>query len=173
MINVKQYEPMLNSQAAFYAKKYKLDFDEVKSQAYLIFCETLEKYDNRKASFTTFLYARLHDLNRLAYSESASRIFYDSGETDFDKIPFTYFSNYSPVEKAKGKISPDAFTTIKVIASGQLYKPEHQHGRGRAGSMGEISKRFNWSTEYTKRIFEEIKIWWRKEYPIIEGLQLC
>lgn len=57
-----QFRPMVEG---FVWKAYKhhrfLEKEELQSEAYLIFCETVKTYDPQKASFSTYLYRGLKD----------------------------------------------------------------------------------------------------------------
>lgn len=57
----KKYVRMINSISARFAKMYKIDFDEIKAEANLIFCESVNRYDeNKGAVFSTYLYSQLN-----------------------------------------------------------------------------------------------------------------
>jgi hypothetical protein len=55
----KQYKNMIKSIARKYSSGGMLDYYEVEGQGNLIFVETLRKYNEHKAKFSTYLYVRL------------------------------------------------------------------------------------------------------------------
>ena len=58
-----KYVRLIRKTAGDYAKKYKLPYEDVEAQAFLIYCETLEKYDVSKGvQFITYLYSCLKSL---------------------------------------------------------------------------------------------------------------
>lgn len=59
----KKNERLIYKQSWHYAKKYDMDFEDIKSQAFLVFCEALDRFDDSQATFTTFLFHRLRTLN--------------------------------------------------------------------------------------------------------------
>jgi DNA-directed RNA polymerase specialized sigma24 family protein len=55
----KQYEKMIMNISKKYSKQFNQDLDDLVSESCLIYCECLERFDDRKASFLTFLYLSL------------------------------------------------------------------------------------------------------------------
>jgi hypothetical protein len=58
-----KYRDMVRSAAWGAAKAWGLDFDDVEAQGYLVFMEATERYEEGRASFSTFLFNRLKTLN--------------------------------------------------------------------------------------------------------------
>ena len=58
-IEFDDYVRMVRKMAHFYAKCYHMDYEDVESQGFLIYCVSLEKYKKGKASFSTHLYINL------------------------------------------------------------------------------------------------------------------
>jgi len=51
----KQYEKMIYKSSYNYSRRYNQEFEDILSEACLIYCECLQRFDGRKASFSTFL----------------------------------------------------------------------------------------------------------------------
>ena len=58
-----QYVNLIRKSAHFYAKKYNIDYDEIESQGFLIYCQCLEDYDVSQSKFSTHLSWELKRLN--------------------------------------------------------------------------------------------------------------
>lgn len=134
----KKFERMLYSRAWFYSIAYRIDFEEVQSQAFLIFMEALERFDPlRGTDFSTFLYWRLQTLGdyckaekryesqllpldrlerQFETSEYVKQVYQNA---DDDKLGFEF---YHPSKLSKDKID-------QKILFGQLVKSLSDDGR--------------------------------------------
>jgi hypothetical protein len=54
-----RYVNMIRSCAHYYARCYKMDYEDVEAQGFLIYCMSLKDYNKKRASFSTFLYRNL------------------------------------------------------------------------------------------------------------------
>lgn len=57
-----KYSLMIRRRAHEYSQSFGIDYSELESQGFLIYCECLEKYDAEKSSFSTYLYIQLNRL---------------------------------------------------------------------------------------------------------------
>ena len=65
-----KYIRLIRKTAGNYARLYKLPYEDVEAQGFLIYCETLEKYDiSSGVQFITFLYVRLKSLGDYCKAE--------------------------------------------------------------------------------------------------------
>lgn len=58
-----QYRKMIENAAWKASRIFRMDVEDLRAQAYLIFCEAIERYDPGKASFSTHLFNRLRTIN--------------------------------------------------------------------------------------------------------------
>lgn len=58
-----QYVNLIRKSAHFYANKWNIDYEEVESQGFLIYCQCLENYDVTQSKFSTHLSWELKRLN--------------------------------------------------------------------------------------------------------------
>ena len=88
---------MVRSRAHYYAKCYRMEYEDVEAQGFLIYCMSIKDYNEKKASFSTHLYRNLSGY-LLAYcskNAKARRFEYDrtfvscsyNGDFDFDFFP--------------------------------------------------------------------------------------
>ncbi len=54
-----QFEKMIHSKARFYSKKYSIDYTDCFSESCLVFVEACYTYNEKKATFSTYLYRLL------------------------------------------------------------------------------------------------------------------
>jgi RNA polymerase sigma factor (sigma-70 family) len=64
-----QYENMIYKQSWHYANKFNLDYNDVQSEAFIIFCKAVESFDERQAQFSTYLYNKLKSLTQICMKE--------------------------------------------------------------------------------------------------------
>jgi len=153
---LKDYKGIINKQSWAYAKKYLLDFEDVQSQAFVIFCEALQKYDDRRASFSTYLWHRLRMLEGWCWNEVCVQRFLD------ESIPEDL-----PMEKRPkldlSELGLDAAELVRRIVRGDFYDPEHPTRK--AGFRTKIAKVFptlGWSSARFSKAWTEAKSWWRE-----------
>jgi len=87
------YVNMVRSRAHYYAKCFSMDYDEIEAQGFLIYCKTITKFDNKKASFSTYLYRNLSG-NLLAYCRQKKE---KEGLENYDEP----FEKYTDLREAK------------------------------------------------------------------------
>lgn len=58
-----QYVNLIRKSAHFYANKYRIDYEEVEAQGFLIYCQCLEDYKVEQSTFCTHLSWELKRLN--------------------------------------------------------------------------------------------------------------
>ena len=51
-----KYVDLIRNRAWEYHEKTGVDYEELESQGFLIYCECLERYDISKSGFSTYLY---------------------------------------------------------------------------------------------------------------------
>jgi DNA-directed RNA polymerase specialized sigma subunit len=65
-----EYRNLLTKVSSFFAKRYRLNYQDIYSEACWIFIQTLEKYnEKRNVKFSTFLYSRLRYLHTYCKKE--------------------------------------------------------------------------------------------------------
>lgn len=161
----RKVELMLNKKAWDYARTYHLDFEECQSQAYLIFCEALEKYDpSKEVRFSTFLHSNLWHLNDLAHKETQQ-----SFTVNFDKFEGTFDRDYQSfsevVDRLEAKVGllDDAQELLSFILSREWEVPGMVPCRPYLSSTSErFKKEKNWSFQRTWEAWQEVKTWWRE-----------
>jgi hypothetical protein len=111
-----EYEGLIKKRCNVISKRYGVEFDEVFGEAQIIFCESINKFDESKGiKFSTFLYHQLRDLSTrthrigsvtskmnhsilhqqyqftsdIAVSLDSSDCFYSAGVLDLDQDEFS------------------------------------------------------------------------------------
>ena len=178
----KQYQPLIEGFAWKATKRYRyLEHDDIRQQAYLIFCETIERYDeNRKVKFITFLYHRLRTLNDYCrYSNNRVMrvlflydidLYQKSDKIDIENYEIEDYiedSSYELFEAAMNRLeeslelSEDAQDIIDYLISREWETP----GINRVPRLYSIKKYYRywkgWMPKRTEQAWEEIKDWWK------------
>ena len=163
----KQYQPLIEGFAWKATKRYRyLEHDDIRQQAYLIFCETIERYDeNRKVKFITFLYHRLRTLNdycKFNRTVDSQIQFFDSDqEEELIDVTFEQFEAAMGRIEESLELSEDAQDIIDYLISREWETP----GINRVPRLYSIKKYYRywkgWMPQKTEQAFNEIKAWWQ------------
>jgi len=173
----KQYQPLIEGFTWRAVKRHNyLEYDDIKQQAYLIFCEAIERFDeSRKVKFITFLFHRLRTLNDYC-------IFENKKKNGINKLPHVYNNNegyeennemdiidtsYEQFEIAMERLesalelSKDAQEILNYLIGREWETP----GINRIPRLHSVKKYFyytkNWMPKRTETAWDEIKSWWR------------
>lgn len=163
-----KYVDLIRKRAHEYSEKYNIDYSEMESQGFLIYCECLEKYDPEKAKFTTYLYIQLNRLNDFAKTYKRQEGFYlqDYFNPDYSQDIEDYEErmisrNYDLpkimdfLKEAKQELSEDAFKLIVWII-----KREWEEKNRRTPTISMATKHFNRSRQKIEEIWEECRNFW-------------
>jgi len=176
----KQFYPMIQKVSWLYSKKYFLEKDDIQSEAYIIFCNALNNYDKKKATFSTYLY---NELKRLDFyckknyknncpaiirikenhkSGYGKNIFINKIENiDINYMDFNIFEKVIENLDYKYSLSNDSKIIINYILSKEWenierkrkWVPRYSHILNKYKSIG-------WTNKRIKEAWEEIKEWW-------------
>ena len=159
-------ENMLFSASHRIAKNYRLDFNDVKSQAYLVFLEALELFDTEKGcKFETFLYSRLKTLGDTGHAKKEI----GHRHSDIETIVYPVFADFERTlliwDSIQTELSDDAKFVLFLIC---------RHGKKiTLLTMKRYCKLFlNWSAYQTGKVWKEIKIFWRQNYYLPVNLSI-
>ena len=161
--NFEKYTNMCRKLAWKYSSPSKMDYDDLEQEAFLIYCECIEKYDVTKSSFSTYLFINLNGRLKL-YKDKENREF-DYIQSDEEKT-FSTVEYFDPelepsiselLESAKEVLSETAYKLVEYILSrnweGGWYKNFNK----------KVAKKFlNLSEEGLKPVWNECTDWWNK-----------
>lgn len=158
-----QYVNLIRKSAHFYANKYNIDYDEIESQGFLIYCQCLESYDVAQSQFSTHLSWELKRLNDFCktYLRQQGMLMEDEFKS------YCADESESVYEKIPAKSDNISLTEILQIAFKQLSKeayPIFEWILGRTWeTKGKLKpsitlamSQFNLSREQTKILWNEI-----------------
>lgn len=163
----KKNERLIYKQSWYYAKKYDIDFEEVRSQAYIVFCEAIDRFDRKMgASFTTYLFDRLRTLDYYCKKEKFTKSleiwigkeYLRFGEIIEDRIERLNF--YEMVDL----LSKDARSLVKEIISGTFNQPgmDRQRSVGKTRIRKVVTKEWGWTHSKVDDVWNEVKTWWNE-----------
>lgn len=165
-----KYVDLIRKRAHEYSEKYNIDYSEMESQGFLIYCECLEKYDPEKAKFTTYLYIQLNRLNDFArtYNRQRGDLIQDyyknqiqDQEENSNAEEEIISRNYDLpkvldfLKEAEQELSEDAFKLIVWII-----KREWEEKNRRTPTISMATKHFNRSRQKIEEIWEECRNFW-------------
>lgn len=108
-----KYVSLIRKRAHYYSNKFGVDYYELESQGFLIFCECIEKYDISKSSFCTYLFIQLNKLGD--YVKTYKR------QQGFLMQDYYSFEDYDPDDSEESyeltlparEVSPDIMDLLK------------------------------------------------------------
>lgn len=161
-----KYVNMIRERAHQYSVKYNIDYSELESQGFLIYCECLKRYDVTKANFSTFLFIQLTRLNDYAKTYKRQQgvtiqDYYGSGEnTDKNYEEEVVSREMSPtlndfLADAEKELSSDAFRLLVWIV-----RREWERKNKRTPTIQMAMKHFNSTKEVIEELWNELKMFW-------------
>ena len=171
-----KYVNLIRNRAHEYSKKYGVDYEELESQGFLIYCECLEKYDVTKSTFCTYLYIQLNRLGDFVKTYKRQKGFliqdYYKNEADFDiennyeeQIPsVNYFlpGKNQLLRNAKKALSENAFQLICWIL-GRSWEMKNR----RKPTISMAMRHFNISKQAMLELWEECRSFWTNEGSVV------
>lgn len=161
----KKTEKLIYQRAWYYARKYGMDFEDIRSQAFLIFTEAVDRFDPSQGSFVTFLYHRLRTLNDYCKREKRIGIRF----TDFENVIDEHHIDENEQSRAWmneriESLSDDAKIVISGILSGQFHtplKPYQQKPVSKDAVSYSMVKEEGWTYTRFNRVWIEIRNWYQ------------
>lgn len=156
-IDFHTYKNLIRRFAWKYAKCYRLDYQELESEGFLIFVEAIKKFDYKYSSFSTFLYIRLKGYlqnfceKEIRVRKNIKKLYNEYNYNIRFKKMIEKIELYNSIER---ELSEDSKKVLNYIFSGITKQ-----------SYNSISKLVNWKPKRLKKSLEEIKKWW-KNYNI-------
>lgn len=158
------YKKLIQKRAWFYSKKYKVPYKEVEAQGFLIYCQSVKKYDFTKSTFCTFLYSELSRLS--GYCRTYIRISGVLLDEKFGKnAEYKIKSKNSAVtceqllEDASLELSEQALDCLKYIVKREWEFTSVK----KKFSVQMVMNYFGWCRKKANRVFAEIKNYWNNE----------
>lgn len=166
-----KYANLIRRRAHEYSKKYGIDYSELESQGFLIYCQCLEKYDISKSSFSTYLYIQLNRLGDYVktYQRQQGVLIQDyySNEMDYN-IENDYETMLPARELAPAVV--DFLNEAKQILSDSAYQlldwiigRSWEAKNKRKPTILMAMKYFNISKQAVEELWEECRNFWNKQ----------
>lgn len=167
---VSEYLPILRMFASRVHRKIQsinpVPYEDCLGEAYVIFCEALQKYDpERNVKFTTVLYAYLKNLekkvllmNRMSSSNSSKYMY-----------PVELPENIpaSDTRIATEELSTEGQLIVSLLING-LIGGDYGTGKGkklpgRKRIPPYMKQHYEWTYKHTEKVMEEITDWWKSQ----------
>lgn len=158
-----KYVRLIRNTAGDYARLYKLPYEDVEAQAFLIYCETLEKYDvSRGVQFITYLYLRLKSLGDYCKSEirkntAESVSIYDM-EVD-ERTENLQVKDFLAI--ASKMLSIEAYAVLQWLVSFEWNDDNKVYSC--KPTVARVMKKFHYSRQKSIRLWNEIKMFWNSD----------
>src|SRR5574344_2701443 len=165
-----KYANLIRKRAHEYSTKYGINYDEMESQGFLIYCECLKKYDISKAKFCTYLYIQLNRLGDFAktYNRQQGVLIQDYYSNPNEKKEKDYETTlpareFAPdvadfLNEAKDILSDNAYNLMTWIV-GRTWEGKNK----RTPTVSMAVKYFNVSKQVIERGWEEIGTFWNSK----------
>ena len=152
------------------SQKYKIEYEDIEAQGFLIYCMILDSYDITKAGFSTYLYiqlnGRLNDyaekLNGIQKKERG--VVLELDEDEYKTDPFLVSVESKPydlnndelIEKAKNNLDADSFNVFNYIISFEWLKENR-----RKPTITDIMRKFNIKRDYANILWDNCCNFWQ------------
>lgn len=164
-----KYANLIRKRAHEYSTKYGIDYDEMESQGFLIYCECLEKYDISKAKFCTYLYIQLNRLGDYAKTYKRQQgvciqDYYSTNDCEADENNYEEMLpalNDSPavadfLKEANEVLSSSAYELLVWIV-GREWEGKNK----RTPTISKAVKYFNTTKQAIEKAWEECRTFWQ------------
>lgn len=111
-----RYVNLIRKSAHFYAKKWNVDYEEIESQGFLIYCQCLKDYDISQSKFSTHLTWELKRLNDYCktYLRQQGKFIEDYFKTDDPELSPT---DIIPAKAENASLSEILEYAVKYLSS--------------------------------------------------------
>jgi hypothetical protein len=124
-IKFTDYVNMVRSRAHYYARCYRMDYEDIEAQGFLIYCMAIRDYNKKRASFSTFLYRNLSGRLRDYCKQKTEAESLDNFDEAFESFTDLFEARKDcPQEQflqyAHDYLTPFAFKILKWLVQDQL-----------------------------------------------------
>ena len=164
-----KYADLIRKRAHEYSEKYSVDYSELESQGFLIYCECLQKYDVTKSKFCTYLYIQLNRLGDFAKTYRRQKgvliqDYYSENNTDERDYEQELTARESSpqlselLKEAEQELSKNAFDVLVWIV-----KREWERKQKRTPTILMAVKHFNCAKDIIEQAWKEIGVFWNRK----------
>lgn len=163
-----KFVDLIRKRAWEYSKKWGIEYSEMESQGYLIYCECLEKFDSNKARFSTYLYTELNRLGDFArtYNRQKGELIQDYFIVEDEEIDVqeqlesreSSLSLSNLLFEAKNILSEDSMEILKWIV-----QRSWERKNKKTPTISMAVNHFNKSREYIEKCWNEIFSFWNNQ----------
>lgn len=175
-----KHRNLIRKRAWVYAQTYKVEFEELEAQGYLIFLESLDKFDDTKAAFGTFLYWKLNGLQDFCYAKLkyqaplASESFDDEDSEstpsrqqlklqELAETSYALFLERLELAAAIMSLSSDACELLTWLKDGHWRKPSYLRKTPSLSYAIDCWREKGWGLSRVENAWTELANWWRRE----------
>lgn len=164
-----KYANLIRKRAHEYSEKTGIDYSELESQGFLIYCECLEKFDPSKAQFTTYLYIQLNRLNDFAktYKRQQGVCIQDYYSTNDCEVDENNYEEMLPSRPDSPAVA-DFLNEAKEVLSNSAYEllvwivgREWEGKNRRTPTISMAVKYFHYTKQAVERAWEECRTFWQ------------
>lgn len=164
-----KYVNLIRKRAHEFSVKYKVDYSELESQGFLIYCECLKQYDISKSTFSNYLYIQLNKLGDYVrtYKRQQGCLIDDVFESSVEmretptnelpsrEVPLTV---NELLEDARSELSENAYNVLVWIVG-----REWERKNKRTPTISMAVKYFKQEKEIIENAWNEIKEYWNND----------
>jgi len=164
-IKFDDYVLMVRSRAGDFSRWYRINYEEMESEGFLIFCKAIKEFNPARASFSTYLYRRLsgqlkdYCMSVRKKARKADKIFQtticvqETFERSFDEIPLSE----SFMDYARDYLSPASYRILEWLVGMEWVCA----GSNRKPTPAQVAKVFKVRTDVVREFWEELDVFWK------------
>lgn len=153
------YVKLIRKRAGYYSKVHGVEYSDVESEGFLIYCKALESYDPSKGLFSTHLYYELNRLGEYCLKVKKHSGFEMSEEQEaiLETSPITATLN-DLMDLAKDFLNADAYEVFSWIVN----RKWECKGR-RIPTLATATSHFGWKGKRMRTAWNDCKSFWNNQ----------
>lgn len=158
MTHFEKYKKLIQRQAWKYAKKWKVEYEEMEAEGFLIYCQALQSWDSKKASFITHLYFELMRLN--IFGKNLYLEDHVKDNIEFNPVVLPRY-DLGWLNDLKKELSDPAYNLLLWILSYEWWNKMRRNRK--LPTIPQSAEYFNSTPFKMKKYWDELKEVWRKK----------
>jgi hypothetical protein len=147
--------------AWYHSKKYNMEYDDLQSEGYVIFCEAMNRFNSELGTaFSTFLFHRLRTLND--YCRKMKRYSNIDNIDDYYDLEDRGNESYEIFYEAMERLSSAGRTVMEAVIKGEFERPGYKGKYGKIRLQKTLIRKWELSRRESIKIVDELENFYKK-----------
>jgi len=153
------YKQALKVAQTYYLQNLELSFQELCSDGFLIFFEVLDRYDETKGSFSTFLGWSLKGIADLHFRENKDVVHFDYGDATLIEENTSLFDTFLKTLEFYDCLNTELSEEAQKVLDYIISNPDKRHTQNSIRNY--FRAEYSWAIKKVEAAFAELQGWWR------------